>query len=373
MYLESLSIINFKNYPSAEVTLHPQVNAFVGNNGEGKTNLLDAIHYLSLCKSYFNASDAGAIRHGNDFFVLQGVFQFDDRKEAISCGIKRGQKKIFKRNQKEYDKLSEHIGLVPVVMISPTDSGLITEGSEERRRFIDSLLSQLDADYLGELIQYNKLLSQRNAYLKQSYVRRNFDELTLQIWDDQLIASGEIIYKKRIDFVGQFIPVFDQFYRFISEDKEQVSLEYQSQLHDGSFRSLLENSLEKDRHLQYTTHGPHKDDLLFLIGGHPVKRFASQGQQKSYLVALKLAQFELFRRNRGMKPILLLDDIFDKLDDRRVARLMEMVSNDDFGQIFITDTHPERIRKIFEEIGVEIRCFPVGNGEVLAEEVRTGV
>lgn len=374
MFLHSLSVINFKNYSSAEVILHPSVNAFVGNNGEGKTNLLDAIYFLSLCKSYFNATDSAAIRHGEEFFVLQGVFHFDDRKEAISCGIKKGQRKVFKRNQREYEKLSDHIGLIPLVMVSPTDIGLITDGSEERRKFMDGILSQLDHAYLDELIHYNKVLMQRNAYLKQAAMHRNFDALTLQIWDDQLILSGEKVYQKRAQFINAFIPVFEYFYGLIVDKKERVSIGYSSQLNDTSFSLLLEQSLSKDRIVQYTTHGPHKDDLTFLIGDHSVKKYASQGQQKSFLIALKLAQFEFFRKEKGLKPILLLDDIFDKLDDTRVARLMEMVSNDNFGQIFITDTHPERIQRIFDEIGVEIKCFPVENGEVrLTEDQRMNV
>jgi DNA replication and repair protein RecF len=367
MFLDRISLINFKNYPDASLEFSEGVNAFVGDNGSGKTNLLDSIHYLALCKSYFNPIDVQNIRQGEEFFVLQGIFVINGTEEAISCGLKKGQKKVFKRNQKEYDRLADHIGLIPVVMISPVDSCLITEGSEERRKFLDSIISQLDRNYLEDLIAYMRILSQRNAYLKQAAQNKSLDMDTLLIWDDQLVQYGQRIHKARTEFISELIPVFEKYYSFITEQKESVDLNYESQLNEKDFTEALAMSLDKDRYLQYTSVGIHKDDLTFLINDMPVKRFASQGQQKSFLIALKLAQYDFMRNHKRTKPVLLLDDIFDKLDDHRVARLMELVSNKNFGQIFITDTHPERIRHIFAAIGTGIRTFLVSSGTVVPD------
>jgi DNA replication and repair protein RecF len=365
MQLRKISLVNFKNYQEAMIEPDAGVNAFVGGNGEGKTNLLDAIHYLSLCKSYFNAIDGQNIRQHEDFFIIQGTFELNGLEENISCGLKRGQKKIFKKNQKEYDRLADHIGLLPVVMISPTDSNLITDGSDERRRFIDSIISQFDRNFLEELISYSRALLQRNSYLKQSAQSRSFDKDSLEIWNEQLIASGEKIHSSRKRFIEELIPIFNHYYTFISGGKEMVDIRYESHLNEGDFKTSLSNSTERDRMLQYTSVGPHKDDLVLIINEFPVKRFASQGQQKSFLIALKLAQFDFVSKKKGIKPVLLLDDIFDKLDDDRVGKLMQLVSKDNFGQIFITDTHPVRIQQIFDEIGVSIRLFPVKEGAVV--------
>lgn len=364
MHLKKLSLLNFKNYREAGIDFDEGVNAFVGGNGEGKTNLLDAIHYLSLCKSYFNAIDGQNIKQHEDFFILQGVFDLDGIDENISCGLKRGQKKTFKRNQKEYNRLSEHIGLLPVVMISPTDTNLITDGSEERRKFPDSIISQFDRNFLEDLISYSRALMQRNTYLKRAAQSRSFDLDALEIWNEQLTNSGVRIHASRQRFIKDLIPIFRYYYNFIAGEKESVDIRYESHLNDGDFKSLLAESTDRDRILQYTSVGPHKDDLVFIINGFPVKRYASQGQQKSFLIALKLAHFNFVSKQKGIKPILLLDDIFDKLDDDRVGKLMELVSRDNFGQIFITDTHPERLLSIFENIGVAIRSFPVKEGEV---------
>ena len=364
MHLKKLSLLNFKNYREAGIDFDEGVNAFVGGNGEGKTNLLDAIHYLSLCKSYFNAIDGQNIKQHEDFFILQGVFDLDGIDENISCGLKRGQKKTFKRNQKEYNRLSEHIGLLPVVMISPTDTNLITDGSEERRKFPDSIISQFDRNFLEDLISYSRALMQRNTYLKRAAQSRSFDLDALEIWNEQLTNSGVRIHASRQRFIKDLIPIFRYYYNFIAGEKESVDIRYESHLNDGDFKSLLAESTDRDRILQYTSVGPHKDDLVFIINGFPVKRYASQGQQKSFLIALKLAHFNFVSKQKGIKPILLLDDIFDKLDDERVGKLMELVSRDNFGQIFITDTHPERLLSIFENIGVAIRSFPVKEGEV---------
>jgi DNA replication and repair protein RecF len=364
MFLEKLSLLNFKNYSGAELIFSDGVNAFVGDNGEGKTNLLDAIHYLSLCKSYFNPADSQNIKHDAEFFTVQGIYGVVDGFENIYCGLKRAGRKIFKRNGKEYERLAEHIGLLPVVMISPVDGMLITEGSEERRKFIDSIISQFDRLYLEDLINYNKVLSQRNALLKQFANSRMYDADSLEIWNEQLISLGEKIYEKRLAFVNECLPIFKKHYESISGGKENVSVVYESHLHKGNFRNVLNAALEKDRLLQFTTTGIHKDDLLLNIGEYPVKRFASQGQQKSFLIALKLAQFDFMKEIKKQKPILLLDDIFDKLDDQRVRHLMELVSHENFGQIFITDTHPERVKKIFEKINVPLRTFLVEGGSV---------
>jgi DNA replication and repair protein RecF len=364
MFLQKLSLLNFKSYEAAELAFSEDVNAFVGGNGEGKTNILDAIHYLSMCKSYFNPIDTQHVKYGSDFFLVQGAFMLNGDEESIYCGLKRNQRKIFKRNQKEYERLADHIGLLPVVMISPTDTSLITEGSEERRKFIDSIISQFDKQYLEDLIHYNKVVSQRNALLKQFAQTRKFDEASLEIWNEQLVPLAEKIYKKRLDFVNRFLPIFSDYYRFISLGREEVFIHYESHLHKGKFSDILKEAVEKDRIMQFSTVGIHKDELVFTTEGHPVKRFASQGQQKSFLIALKLAQFDFMKEIKGMKPILLLDDIFDKLDDKRVKRLMELVSKDNFGQIFITDAHPERVKKVFEEIDVPIKTFSVKDGTV---------
>lgn len=365
MWLKNLTLLNFKNYNSADLSFSKTVNAFVGNNGAGKTNLLDAIHYLCLCKSYFNPIDSQQIKAGEELFLVQGDFERDNKNEKISCGLKRHQKKSFKRNKKEYDKLAQHIGLFPVVMISPYDINLIIDGSEERRRFIDNVISQTDSRYLDELIVYNKHLTNRNALLKQVATTRTLDVALLQILDEQLSVSGNIIFEKRKQFLLDFIPLFDQHYRFLTNEAEQVALTYQSQLNEQNFETLLAQSIEKDRILERTTTGIHKDELLFEIAGMSMKKFGSQGQQKSFLIALKLAQYSYLQKFKGFKPLLLLDDIFDKLDYHRIHKLMEMVSHQDFGQIFITDTHKERVAAVFDEIKVPIKLFEVKEGDIV--------
>lgn len=364
MWLKNITLLNFKNYSSAELGFSKTVNAFVGNNGAGKTNLLDAIHYLCLCKSYFNPIDSQQIKANEDLFLVQGDFDRKEKNEKITCGLKRNQKKQFKRNKKEYDKLANHIGLFPLVMISPYDVNLIMDGSEERRRFVDNVISQTDSNYLDELIVYNKHLLNRNALLKQVAATRKLDVMLLQILDEQLVASGMKIFEKRKQFLLDFIPLFNQHYSYITNNAEQVSLSYQSQLNTQSFEELLAQSIEKDRLLERTTTGIHKDELQFVIGDMALKKFGSQGQQKSFLIALKLAQYSYLQKFKGFKPLLLLDDIFDKLDDLRVRKLMEMVSHHDFGQIFITDTGKERVLSVFNEIKVDVTLFEVDNGVI---------
>jgi DNA replication and repair protein RecF len=364
MRLHKISLVNFKNYAQMNLVFHPKINCFVGNNGMGKTNLLDAIHYLSFCKSFFNPIDSHNIRYDQGFFMIQGDFELHGAKEEIYCAIKRNQKKQFKRNQKEYERLSEHIGLFPLVMISPSDAELITGGSEIRRKFIDSIITQFDKDYLDKLISYNHVLSQRNALLKQFSESRSFDSLALEIWDDQLIIYGNGIHQRRKKFMAEFIPVFERNYQFISESREPVSLVYESSLHERDFKSLLLSSLEKDRVMQYTTAGVHRDDLDFELQSQSLKKFASQGQQKSYLLALKLAQFEIIKNIKRYPPLLLLDDIYDKLDENRFRKLIELVSSEAYGQVFITDTHAQRIEQLFQNNPTGFSIFHVNNAEI---------
>jgi DNA replication and repair protein RecF len=362
MYLQKLSLINFKNYTDEELDFCEKINCFVGNNGEGKTNLLDAIHYLSFCKSYFNPIDTQNILHGGEFFIVQGTVLKGESRDDIYCAQKQNERKQFKLNKKEYSRFSDHIGLYPLVMISPADNALISEGSEDRRKYIDSVISQFDKIYLDDLINYNKALLQRNTLLKYFAEKRRFDKNSLDVWNHQLINLGQKIYEKRLEFLDNFLPLFRKYFSFISGDKEIVDIEYQSQLKIAGLSELLSDALEKDRVLQYTTVGTHKDDLIFKIGSYPLKKFGSQGQQKSFIISLKLAQFEYTKNIKGFKPILLFDDIFDKLDNSRVEQLMKLVSNNSFGQVFVTDAHPERVELIFKDIKTEIKIFEVKNG-----------
>ncbi len=357
MHIRKLSLFNFKNYSEATFEFAPQANCFTGSNGKGKTNVLDAIYYLCMCKSFFNATDSLNIKHDQSFFTIHGIFSLNNNTEDIFCGLKQGQKKIFKRNQKEYNRLAEHIGLLPVVMVAPVDQELITGGSEERRKFMDSIICQYDKVYLDDLTNYQKILQHRNALLKQMSKSNNADESSLQIWDEQLVSYAIKLYATRNRFVNEFAPLFTDFYKTISGETETVRITYDTHLHEGDFAEQLKRAFTRDRLLQYTTTGTHKDDLIMQIDGHPAKRFGSQGQQKSVVVALKLAQFELLKNARGLKPILLLDDIFDKLDDKRVNKLMSLVSHHTFGQLFITDTNDERVLSIFEGIQTPIKNF----------------
>ncbi len=357
MYLQKLSLINFKNIESQSFDFQEKINCFVGQNGVGKTNVLDAIYYLSFAKSYFNAVALQNIRHGEGFFMVEGDYYLNDRNEKIICSLKRGQKKVLKRNGKSYEKFSEHIGQLPLVIISPADRDLVTEGSDTRRKFMDGVISQQNKSYLKDLISYNKVLSQRNALLKYFAANRTFDALNLNVYDEQLSEYGARIYEVRKLFLAEFIPIFNEKYQVISGNKEIVNLKYKSQLHDFSMQALLKNSLEKDKIIQYTTSGIHKDDLSFEIDNYAIKKFGSQGQQKSYLIALKLAQFEFIKQQSMVTPILLLDDIFDKLDESRVSQIIALVSKDTFGQIFITDTHAERTENILKQSNNPYQIF----------------
>jgi len=336
----------------------------VGNNGSGKTNLLDAIHYLSLCKSYFNAIDSQNIKNTEGHFLIQGHFEKHGETDVVYCGIKRNQKKVFKRNGKEYQKLSEHIGQYPLVMISPNDNELIWGVSEVRRKFVDSIISQYDKVYLDSLISYNAAVKQRNSLLKQFARTQTMDSLLLDIWDEQLVIYGNVLITKRHDFLTSFIPMFNHFYEIISDHKEDVLLEYENSLNGRDFKTALMACLAKDRVLEYTTIGPHKDDMDFKINGLSLKKFASQGQQKSYLLALKLAQFQYIKDRKHDKPLLLLDDVYDKLDEDRFNKLIELVKGNDFGQVFITDTHIERMQALFGNSDTDHKLFVVNNAHV---------
>lgn len=364
MYLKELSLINFKNYPEAQMVFSPEVNCFTGLNGEGKTNLLDAIHYLSFCKSFFNPVDSQNIRFDEPFFVIEGTYDLEGEEERIYCGQKRNQRKSFKRNKKDYERLADHIGLLPLVMISPADTELIHGGSEQRRKFMDSILSQYDKAYLEDLISYNKALAHRNALLKQMSASGSRDWESLEIWDEQLITPGVRIHERRKKFLERFIALFQESYFNLCSGREIPKLVYVSALLKDDFVSLLKKSRDKDLVLEYTSVGIHKDDIEFLIDDRPAKRYGSQGQQKSVLVGLRLAEYKLLKEIKKMAPILLLDDIYDKLDEERIRKLMELVSKHDFGQIFITDTNAERIRKVFEGINTEVKMFYIENNLV---------
>ena len=327
-----------------------KINCLVGNNGVGKTNILDAIYHLSFGKSYFNPITGQNIRHGTDFFVIEGLYEKEGREEKVIVSAKRGQKKVIKRNGKNYDTLSEHIGFLPLVIISPADRDLITEGSDTRRKFIDGVISQSDSSYLITLLKYSKIVSQRNSLLKYFAANHTFDPTTLEVYNQQLYEYGSIIYDKRVSFLEEFIPIFLSRYDAISSGKEKVSLSYQSKLSDTDLLTLFEQNIEKDRMLQYTSVGVHKDDLSFEIEGYPIKKFGSQGQQKSFLIALKLAQFDFIKKQSKVNPLLLLDDIFDKLDEKRVEHIIKLVDDQNFGQLFISDTHADRTENVVKKI-----------------------
>jgi len=330
--------------------------------------LLDAIYYLCMTKSHFNAPDSTLLRHEADFFRLQGRFQLQGDSEQIVCKVRPRKLKVIERNRAPYEKLSEHIGLLPVVFIAPDDTQIATEGSEDRRRFVDNTLSQLDQQYLRNLIQYNRLLRQRNTLLKRFADERRYEPQLLSIYDQQMRSPARYLHDSRAEFLEQFKPVFLEMHRYISHGSEQVDLQYRSALTDASLEDLLAEAAEKDRILQRTTTGPHRDDFLFQLEGKPLKRFASQGQLKSYILALKLAQYEVLRRHSGKAPILLLDDIFDKLDEQRVSHLLELLLQPQFGQLFITDTHADRVARIVQRYASDYAVYQVHRGQIRSED-----
>jgi DNA replication and repair protein RecF len=357
MILESLSLVNYKNFESQQFDFDPRINCLTGPNGIGKTNVLDAIYHLSFGKSYFNPITRQNIRHGEDFFVVEGRYLDRGKEEKIVVSAQRSQKKIIKRNGKIYDRLSDHIGLIPLVIISPADRDLILEGSETRRKFMDGVISQGDPTYLQDLIGYNKTLGQRNALIKYFVSNHTHNQDSLDVYDHQLDQLGKRLHQKRREFLETFQPIFLERYGAISNGKENVSLVYESQLNDKPLLELLKTNIQKDKMLQYTSQGVHKDDLKFRIDGFPIKKFGSQGQQKSYLIALKLAQFDFLKRQHQKQPILLLDDVFDKLDEQRVGEIVRLVDQESFGQLFISDTHADRTENVVKEIHQSYRMF----------------
>lgn len=367
MIIRKLSLYNFKNHSEKTFDLSPQINCFVGNNGVGKTNILDALHYLSVGKSFLGNTDLNNIKKDEDFFSINAEIQNDDSEDIIKISQPREAKKIIKKNNKTYDRLADHIGYLPSVMISPYDSNLISDSGESRRKFLDSMISQTDSEYLFGLIQYQKTIQQRNALLKYFAKNRTWDKDSLEIYDNPIIKSGTQIFKKRKHFVEKLNPIVQSFYEIISGGKESVSVVYESHLledfdlsqPDRKFRELLVESLDRDRMLTYTSKGIHKDDLVFEMDSVLIKKTGSQGQQKSFLISLKLAQMSLIKELTGKTPILLLDDIFDKLDDTRVAQLIKLVNQENFGQIFITDTHRERTESVVKKINEESIIFEV--------------
>ncbi|MDR6514639.1 DNA replication/repair protein RecF [Chryseobacterium camelliae] len=357
MIIKRLSLYNFKNHTERRFEFSPQINCFVGNNGVGKTNILDALHYLSVGKSFLGNTDMNNIKKDEDFFTLDADIINDGSEDQIKIFQPKESKKVIKKNDKSYDRMADHIGYLPSVMISPYDSNLISDSGESRRKFLDAMISQTDPEYLFDLIQYQKTIQQRNALLKYFAKNRVFDRDSLEIYDDPITGHGTKIFEKRREFVTMLNPIVQNFYGIISGGKETVSVQYESHLLEGRFEDLLKDNLEKDRMLTYTSKGIHKDDLLFEMDDHLIKKTGSQGQQKSFLISLKLAQMSLIKELTHKTPILLLDDIFDKLDDTRVSQLIELVNRENFGQIFITDTHRERTENVVKKINEESIIF----------------
>ncbi len=361
MQLKKLSLINFKNIAEAQISFSPSINALVGNNGVGKTNVIDAIHYLAMAKSMVVMTDRQSVRHDEPFFVVDGSFTTDSgSSEGVVCSFSRQAAKgvkSLKRNGKEYERLSEHVGVIPVVVVAPQDTALIYEGGEERRRFLNSFISQLDGGYLRELIRYNAALSQRNTLLKQ-----RGDESILSIYDEQLTAAGTPIFERRAEIIAKMQPLVEHYYSILCGEREQISLHYTSQLAERPLIELLSESRSRDRALEHTSVGVHRDDVDMKIGGYPLRKYGSQGQQKSLLIALKLAQYRIVTLCSEERPILLLDDLFDKLDAERVGKLIEIVSTPDFGQIFITDCNSSRLEAILSATSIPYSLFRIEEG-----------
>ncbi len=367
MILRNISIINYKNIKAANLEFSPKINCLIGHNGVGKTNLLDAIYYLSFCRSAYNPIDSQVITHDEAFFMLEGNYQADNGDaENIYCGMKRGVKKHFKRNKKEYKRLSQHIGLIPLIFVSPSDTSLIEGGSEGRRHLMDVVISQYDHAYIEALNNYNKALQQRNALLK---METEPDMALMEIWEQEMARNGEILYQKRDAFVREIIPTFQRIYQHISGNREEIRLGYVSHCQRGSLLEVIQRDRAKDRAVGYSLHGVHRDDLEMMIGDYQMKREGSQGQNKTFVLALKLAQFDfLHHTNPGATPILLLDDIFDKLDAQRVEAIVELVGGDNFGQIFITDTNRDHLDRILHATNGDYKIFSVENGEISLRE-----
>ena len=361
MKLKNLRLLNFKNHLDSSWEFNNRVNCFVGDNGSGKTNILDAIYYLSLTKSYFNSSDSTSINFNSEYFTIKGSFIRENSFSNIVCNVKDGFPKSVKNNDKKYKRFSDHIGNYPVVFVSPTDTSLITEHSDSRRKYLDSGISQFNNFYLKTLISYNKTIKQRNELLKHLLLSNTFDKITLSTYNELLVKYGSIIFSERKKYLEKFVPVFQKYYIEISSGKEKVDIEYKSQLNENHYLTQLNNSLKQDKISCRTSVGIHKDDLLFTLKGSSVKKYSSQGQQKSFLISLKLAQFDFLKEELGLKPILLLDDIFDKLDDKRVESLISLVKRGTFNQVFITDTSKERSEEILKKTSSEYSIFNIQN------------
>ena len=359
MFVKNLKIINFKNHPEKSFDFSSEINCFVGNNGAGKTNILDALHYISMGKSFLGNSDFQNIKEDENFFSIESKIKGEEKNDIIKILLQKETKKIIKKNEKTYERMADHIGFLPSVMISPYDANLISDGGESRRKFLDTMISQTDSEYLFNLIQYQKTLQQRNALLKYFQKNRTFDIDSLEIYNEPITKFGTQIFKKRQLFVEAILPTIQHFYTIISKGNEKVTVIYESDLNEDNFENLLTKNLEKDRQLTYTSKGIHKDDLRFEMNGNLIKKFGSQGQQKSFLIALKLAQIKRIKEITNKNPILLLDDIFDKLDDNRVSQLIELVNEQNFGQIFITDTHKERTESVVKRINEESKIFEI--------------
>jgi DNA replication and repair protein RecF len=363
MYLQRISLTNFKSYEFGNFDFSKRINCIVGENGSGKTNLLDAIYFLALTKSSISTQDILCINHEAEYMMIDGIFANIDantNKEAqITCSFQKGQKKAVLHDKKPYEKLSEHIGKFPVVLLSPNDTDIVREGSEERRKFFDGVIAQLDHEYLENLLLYNRILAQRNSLLKQFAEKNYFDADLLDIYSDPLVEYALKIHATRLIFLAKFLPIFKKHYANLSESREEVSLVYESEVMQKGFENIFGKNRQRDLAAQRTTMGIHKDDFLFEINNFTLKKFGSQGQQKSYVIALKLAQFELLASEKGFQPILLLDDIFDKLDDRRIQQLIEMMIDGTFEQVFLTDARPERTQQLLNHLNVPIQYFDV--------------
>jgi DNA replication and repair protein RecF len=382
MFLQKISLANFKSYEYESFEFSERVNCIVGENGTGKTNLLDAIYFLALTKSSISNQDALSINHEAEYMMIEGVFSMFDVRDSmfgndkinlkkdtehqtsniehlITISLQRGQKKAVLRDKKAYERISEHIGKFPVVMLSPNDTDVIRDGSEERRKFFDGVMAQLDSEYLENLLQHNRLLLQRNSLLKQFADRNYTDDLLLDVYSDPLVEVGLKLYQARNQFINQFLPIFKKHYATLSDAREEVEMIYESEVGVDNFAQVFRRNRQRDLAAQRTTMGVHKDDFIFEINGFTLRKFGSQGQQKSFVIALKLAQFEMLSQQKGFPPILLLDDIFDKLDDRRIQQLINMMVDGTFSQVFITDARPERTHQLLDNLGVEVKYFEI--------------
>lgn len=371
IHLQRLSVLQFRNHREAALALGPQVNCITGPNGTGKTNLLDAVHYLGLCKSYFEPQDSHNVLNGEDFFLIKGDLATDEGVDSLACSVRKGVRKVFSRNKKEYDRLSDHVGRLPVVMITPYDGLLVLEGSDVRRRFLDGLIAQFDRAYLETLVRYNRALAHRNVLLKDMAQGRGGGRAITEPWDEQLVVHGEAVHVVRRNFMEELVPLLSSHYAGITSGPESVELTYRSELGERSMRDILDAHWQRDLSAEHTTGGVHKDDLVFTIGGQPLKRFGSQGQQKTYLIALKLAQFDLTAQRSGKRPILLLDDIFDKIDPLRMRHLLKLLGGGRFGQVIITDTDAARLHKALDGLPLDTRFFELAHAG--QEEQRTVV